>query len=117
MLKKFSRMPPPGAKFGPLQRDDFLWWVDWTVSGSIALAALLLAAAAEGKPVEPEQQLLMILYGVVGYGILPQLAKALVYDKQGAFHAKWSWARVGAINLMALMALLLAISVGAEVYG
>jgi hypothetical protein len=114
-LKAVARVPPTGKKFGKLEKEDFLFWTDWTVAGSVALAVLLIAASLNEKPVTFSQQILGLIYIVLGYFVLPQLVRALVYSSHGTFEAGW-W-RIPSVNAVAFVSLLLAVSVGAKVYG
>jgi hypothetical protein len=119
-LKKTSRVAKD-SKFGKLQTDDWLFWTDWTVAGTLALASLLIASSANGVVPTVQQQSFGLVYIVLGYFVLPNTAKAILYTGDGEFasgrYLKSVRSRIACVNGLAFVILLFAVSLGAKVYG
>jgi hypothetical protein len=112
-LKLLSRRPPPGKNHG-LVPEDFVWWIEWVVAASVALALTLIVASYNGRVIPFSQVLSTIIALLCGFSILPYLAKVYAYDKNGQVKG---WREIVVMNVLGMLILLSAVAAGVKAYG
>lgn len=92
-LKLASRRTGPGAKWrSVLEREDFVWWLDWVVVSAVTIAAFLLKTTAEldhkGKSLTlttanttfSGKLILLLILLFVGFSVLPVCVNRVGYQ-------------------------------------
>ena len=108
-LRIISREPPEGKRI-VVSKEDLIWWADWVVSGSLALAVLLLYAAKDHKAIDFKSLIITFLSLFLGYSALPFVAKMLIYDGDGEIKEWWY---IAIANLFGALILLGTVAGGA----
>ncbi|MFD4561686.1 MULTISPECIES: hypothetical protein [unclassified Streptomyces] len=112
-LRLVSRQPPPGKKHA-LKRDDYVFWIDWTVTAAVAFAASLIDASLNNKAASPGTTMGALAVILVGLIIMPFGFRMTSYDSSGNLN---SWSMLIGSNLFALGFLSGAVTVGVKIYG
>ncbi len=107
-----SRVTRGGPGF-PLHLDDAAWWIEWVVTGTVALAIFLILSAHEHKPIGGGQIVAVIIAMFAGYALLPLMANIRCLDDDGKVKSI-GW--LITLNIAAILILTAAVTAGAKVY-
>lgn len=94
--------------------DDAVWWIEWVVTASIALALLLVVASHRHELLLTKQVGLGIAVTFLGYSVMPYFARLLCYDETGKLK---SWRHVLGLNMIGMGVLVASVLVGARPNG
>lgn len=111
-MKGISRTDLPNKNHG-LTRDDALFWSDWIVAASLALAGSVIVAANQGEAVPVAQVLASFFSIVLGCSAFPFLLRVFAYDPNARIKSM-GWIVVA--NSFGILILLGAVVAGAKVY-
>jgi hypothetical protein len=93
IMKGISRSNLPGKNHG-LSRDDALFWTDWTVAASLALAGSIVAAAGQGKTIPLAQVLVSFFAIVLSCSAFPFCLRVFAYGPNAQMKT-WGWKGAG----------------------
>jgi hypothetical protein len=117
IMKGISRTDLPGKNHG-LEREDALFWTDWTLAGAIALAGSAIAASIQHKEIPPGRLELAIGCILLGCSAFPFFLRVVAYGP-GARIKAWGWKGFGWVfvaNGVGALILLSAVAAGVSVY-
>jgi hypothetical protein len=117
IMKDISRTDLPGKNHG-LEREDALFWSDWTLAGAVALGGSVVAASIQHKVIPPGRLGLAIACIVLGCSAFPFFLRIAAYGP-GARIKQWGWKGFGWVfvaNAVGILILLGAVAAGVSVY-
>ncbi len=117
LMKGNSRTNRRGRNHG-LNREDALFWTDWTIAGCFALVGSVAIAANRSLPIAPAQVWLSASSLTVCCLGFPFFLRTFAYGRDAKLK-HWGWKGAGWIviaNSAGMLVLLGAVLAGAEVY-
>ncbi|MRH92215.1 hypothetical protein GFY24_33090 [Nocardia sp. SYP-A9097] len=117
MMKAISRTEITGKKHG-LTRDDALFWTDWSLAGSLALAGSLLLAAHQDKSVPVSEMAAGFLVVLCSCSGLPLFLRIFAYEPNAKLKEippkGIGWVLIA--NIFGILVLASCVVVGVKVY-
>lgn len=110
-LRFFSRAKPAN-KQKRLGLGDALFWIEWVVAASFALAASEIANSHAHKPIGTAETVTAFGALFLSYSTLPFVARDYAFDSSGKIRVPWLFI----LNIAAILILMAAVAVGAKVY-
>src|SRR5688572_14495840 len=77
-MKGISRTDLPNKNHG-LTRDDALFWSDWVIAASLALASTAIVSAQQGTPIPPLQMTVSFVSIILGCSAFPFFLRVFAY--------------------------------------
>ncbi|MFF9122658.1 hypothetical protein ACF09J_05045 [Streptomyces sp. NPDC014889] len=97
-----------------LKKDDWVFYIDWTVTSAVALCYSLIDASLKHKPVEPMTVSIALIVGILGVGMLPNFVRDLCYDASGNIKG---WKHIVGLDLAGMAFLFSSVVAGVKTYG